>query len=287
MKVLPGNASHIGRRQQQQDAFALSDFADAAFVEHGGYLAVVADGVGGLLHGAEAADIAVTRFVADYLSKASEQTVSDALDEALGAANRAVCDAAFYFGCAGQLGTTLIAAVIHQGQLYWRGVGDSHLYLCRDGRLSQLNADHNFARQLQILVNEGIISQQEADNHPERQALESFLGLDPLPERARNRQPLPLKDGDALLLCTDGIYGVLSADDMIACLNTPPMAAAQALCDAVLARQQPNQDNLTAVVLACEANSHEPIPSLDRISMYGFTGLFLVVVGLILAEFLA
>lgn len=249
MKVLPGNAIHIGRRQQQQDAFALSDFSDGDFVAHGGCVAVVADGIGGLLHGAEAANIAVSRFLEDYQTKFHAQTVSEALDDALLAANQAVCDAGFYLGCPERIGTTLIAAAIHQGQLHWRAVGDSHLYLCRGGRLSQLNADHNFARQLQILVNEGIISQQEADTHPERQALEAFLGVNPLADIARNRQPLPLQNGDILLLCTDGVYAELSVDEIMACLCLAPMMAAQALCDAVLAKQQPHQDNLTAVVL--------------------------------------
>lgn len=283
MKVSPGNASHIGRRQQQQDAFALSDFDDAEFIEHGGYLAVVADGVGGLAHGAEAADTAVSRFVADYRSKFEQQSVDSALDEAMDHANHAVCDAGFYLGCPERMGSTLLAAVIYQGQLYWRSVGDSHLYLCRDGRIGQLNADHNFARQLQTLANEGIISQQEADTHPERQALEAFLGLNPLPARDRNRQPLPLQDGDVILMCTDGIYAELSDDEMMACFNQTPMAAAQALCDAVLAKQQPHQDNLTALVLAYESKESKPVSWSGRFALYGVIGLFL----LMLAEYLA
>jgi len=251
MKVLPGNASHIGCREQQQDAFALSDFADAHFVSHGGYLAVVADGIGGLPHGAEAADVAVMHFVSTYMAKPSEQSVDDALDIALKAANDAVCAAARHHHCLGQMGTTLVAALVERDHLYWRAVGDSHLYLCRTGRLGQLNADHNFARELQILVNEGILSQEDADQHPERRALESFLGLEE-PSIERNRQPLPLQDGDKLLLCTDGIDAVLSDSVIIDCLKHVPMIAAQVLCDHVLAMKRPFQDNLTAVVLACQ-----------------------------------
>lgn len=248
MTVLPGNASHIGCRQQQQDAFALSDFDDVDFVSHGGYLAVLADGIGGLLHGAEAADIAVTHFVAQYMAKQREQSVDDALDVALNAANDAVCMASRQHQCLGHMGTTLVAALIEHDHLYWRAVGDSHLYLCRDGRLGQLNADHNLARDLQILVNEGVISQEDADRHPERHALESFLGLE-TPEIERNRQPLVLQDGDKLLLCSDGVDGVLPTDDIVACLNKMPMIAAQALCEKVLAMKLPFQDNLTAIVL--------------------------------------
>ncbi|AEF99433.1 PP2C family protein-serine/threonine phosphatase [Methylomonas methanica] len=249
MEVVPGNASHIGQRQQQQDAFAFSDFADAEFVAHGGYLAVVADGIGGLLNGAQAANIAVTEMVSRYLAKSTVHAVDHALDQALDMANQAVLDAGHWYNSFREMGTTLVAAVIHQGHLYWRAVGDSHLYLYRDGRLSQLNADHNFARQLQAQVNEGLISQDQADNHPHRLALEYYLGLPYLPEVERNSNPLLLQANDRVLLCSDGIDGVLSADEVIACLAEMPMRAAQRLVDAALEKQQAGQDNLTAVIL--------------------------------------
>lgn len=255
MEVIPGNASHIGRRQQQQDAFAFSDFADEAFIAHGGYLAVVADGIGGLQNGAQAANIAVAEMVSRYLAKSSDNAVDRALDQALDMANQAVLDAGHWYHSFREMGTTLVAAVIHQDHLYWRAVGDSHLYLCRDGRLSQLNADHNFARELQAQVNEGLISQDQADNHPHRQALEYYLGLPYLPEVERNLNPLSLQANDRVLLCSDGIDGVLSADEIIACLAKMPMEAAQCLCDTTLQKQLAGQDNLTALILGYQVQA--------------------------------
>ena len=249
MLVQPGNASDIGQRQQQQDAFALSDFADADFVSHGGYLAVLADGIGGLRYGAEAAEIAASKFVEHYLAKPRQQSVDAALDAAIDTANQAVLASAHWHNALQNMGTTLVAALVYQDRLYWRAVGDSHLYLCRDERLSQLNADHIFARQLQIQVNAGLITQEQADQHPDRQALECFIGLQQLGEVERNNQPLSLQADDRLLLCSDGVDGVLSADEIIACLAQPPMQAAQDLCDSVLSKQRSGQDNLTAVVL--------------------------------------
>ncbi|MDD2760002.1 MAG: serine/threonine-protein phosphatase [Methylomonas sp.] len=251
VRVRQGYASHLGLRSEQQDVFALSDFSDAEFVSHGGYLALVADGIGGLQYGAEAAGIATTRFMADYTTKSVEQSVDDALDQAMIEANNAVCNTARYLlNCPGRMGTTLLAALIYREKFHWRSVGDSHLYLCRGGGLTQLNPDQIFARQLQILVSAGIINQSYADKHPQRYALEGYLGLESLPAVERNWQAMPLCDGDKLLLCTDGVYGVLSAVDMLACLRLEPKSAAQRLCDTVLLRAQPNQDNLTAVVLA-------------------------------------
>ncbi|MCQ8105094.1 protein phosphatase 2C domain-containing protein [Methylomonas sp. SURF-2] len=262
MDIIPGNASHIGQRSQQQDAFALSDFNDEEFVAHGGYLAVLADGIGGLSNGAQAANIAVTEMVTRYLNKSSVQSVDHALDQALDMANQAVLDAGHWYDSFRDMGTTLVAAVIYQGHLYWRAVGDSHVYLCRDGRLSQLNADHNYARQLQAQVNEGLISQDLADRHPHRRALEYYLGLPYLPEVERNLNPLALRDNDRILLCSDGIDGVLSAAEIAACLDNMPMRAAQCLCDAVLKKQQFGQDNLTAVVLGYRLNEVDASRSL-------------------------
>ena len=295
MLVLPGNASHIGQRAQQQDAFALSDFADDAFVAHGGYLAVVADGVGGLLYGAEAAHIATRRFVEAYLSKPRESSIGEAMNSALETANQAVCAVAKEQYCPEQMGTTLVAVVIHQNQLYWRAVGDSHVYLCRDGRLSQLNADHNFGRQLQVQVEVGLISQEQADNHPDRNALEYFIGLNALPEIAGNQQPLLLLAGDRLLLCSDGVDGVLSADEIIDCLDETPMTAAQRLCDAVLRKEKIGQDNLTAVVLAYQGEELIPTQQCTRLdrgqacrrTRMTVVALLLLIATALVAEYLA
>jgi serine/threonine protein phosphatase PrpC len=249
MMLLPGNAIHIGKRQEQQDAFALSDFEDRDFVEHGGYLAVIADGMGGLSYGAEAAELTVTQFLASYQSKTIEQSIPASLDQALQCAQQAVLHEAERLHCLEEMGSTLVAAVIHQNQLYWRAVGDSHLYLFRDQRLSQLNPDHNYARNLQTQVEAGLISQTQADNHPDRQALEYFIGLNPLPQTNIQHQPIVLKPHDKLLLCSDGVDGFLSTDRLITCLQDAPMLAAQRICDEVLALNHPYQDNLTAIVL--------------------------------------
>jgi protein phosphatase len=274
MQVIPGNAIHIGQRKQQQDAFALSDFDDADFIAHGGYLAVVADGIGGLLYGAQAANVATTEFVTYYMSKLNEQSVEEALDQALLAANQSVLNEAYWRNCSEQMGSTLVAALIYEGHLYWRAVGDSHLYLYREGRLSQLNADHNFARELQRQVNEGLLCQAQADYHPDRDALECYLGLHPLHEVERNANPLVLQAGDKVLLCSDGIDGVLTAEEIMACLGNSPMTAAQLLCDSTLQKQCANQDNLTAVVLSYqdEDNEQSPQKSRSRWWLFGSAG---------------
>lgn len=249
MRVFPGNVSHIGDRQEQQDAFALSNFEDAEFVDHGGYLALVADGIGGMEYGAAASNLAVDAFLGRYAAKSVLREVEETLDAALQNASRAVLEEAERRDCLEHMGTTLVAAALYDGYLYWRSVGDSRLYLLRAGRLAQLTADHNHARSLQTLVADGLISQNMADLHPDRGVLESFIGLNEIRYIDCNPVPLQLQDGDVLLLCTDGIYGALSDLEMTACLSGEPMQAARQLADRVLTKQLPHQDNLTAVVL--------------------------------------
>lgn len=128
-----GNAQHLGARQQQQDAFGFSDPADEAFAAHGGFLAVVADGMGGLVHGDAASRAAVRGFLQCYRSKTDTESVSRALDRAIRAANLDVTTLASSLGQSGEMGTTLIAAVLRGGELYWTSSGDSAIYLLRDG----------------------------------------------------------------------------------------------------------------------------------------------------------
>src|SRR5262245_2294634 len=119
----PGNAQHVGARDAQQDAFALSDLADAAFAAHGGVLAVVADGMGGLAHGAAASQTATRALLASYLAKPPEQGVTAALAAAVRRANREVAALAGIAGGEGSLGSTLAAVVLHRGALHWASLG--------------------------------------------------------------------------------------------------------------------------------------------------------------------
>src|SRR6516225_11406414 len=109
MRFAPGNAQHIGARQQQQDAFGFSDPSDKAFVAHGGFLGVVADGMGGLTQGSEASSTAVRSFLQAYKLKTAKESVAEALTRSLLEANRAVLRVAENASL-GEVGTTLAAA---------------------------------------------------------------------------------------------------------------------------------------------------------------------------------
>jgi serine/threonine protein phosphatase PrpC len=254
MIVLPGNCQHIGSRSSQQDAFGFSDKDDLAFVAHGGVLAVVADGMGGMAHGGEASHIAVRAFLRAYMAKSADETVPSALRRAIDMANHAVTSLAYQTD-EGNVGTTLVAAVVHRDALHWVSVGDSRLYLWRDRRLTQLTEDHIYANELDRDAANGNISREDAINHPERRSLTSYLGLTSLDLIDYNPQPFPLFGGDRLLLCSDGLYVALVESEIAPLFNHDTQQAAEDLVTIVLAKGRHGQDNLTVAILACESDS--------------------------------
>lgn len=252
MLIIPGNAQHIGSRQEQQDDFGFSNTADIAFISHGGVLALVTDGMGGLFQGREASLLAKQTMLQQYEEKSVEETVPQALLKALSAANASVVEMAQKANLAGETGTTLAAAVIKDDELNWISVGDSHIYLYRQGEMFQLSTDHDYARLLALEVAKGSINPEEAANHPQRQALTSYLGQPNLEEIDRNQDPIILQPGDRILLCSDGLYKTLSEEEIVQIVDQEPQHAAEDLINATLAKGKTNQDNVTVAILACE-----------------------------------
>ena len=126
MRIVPGNARSAGARESQQDEFGFSDMEDRAFTAHGGVLAVVADGMGGLAMGREAARTAKTAMIREYEAKPPQEDVPRALHHALRQANAAVFEMARRAGIEeGKTGSTLAAAVVRGENPYWASVGDS------------------------------------------------------------------------------------------------------------------------------------------------------------------
>ena len=144
-----------------------------------------------------------------------------------------------------------MAAVICDDALHWLSVGDSRLYLWRNRQLVQLSVDHIYASELDRDAAIGNISCEDAKNHPERSSLTSYLGQDPLALIDQNPRAFPLLDGDRLLLCSDGLYAALEANDLATLIDREAQLAAEDLIALALAKGRPNQDNLTVAILAC------------------------------------
>ena len=254
MGFAAGNAQHIGAREEQQDAFGFSDPSDKGFVAHGGLLGVVADGMGGLANGQEASLAAVRTFLSAYQDKSPREPIADALLRSLNEANRAVVQLANRVRSKDGVGSTLVAAVLHQNSLYWISAGDSRIYLLRGNRLTQLTADHTYGKQLNQQVAQGKISLAAAKGDAERGSLTSYLGDPVVKEVDRNLRPFPVNAGDVVVACSDGLYRALNDQEMAAVLGDDLQDACEALIQQAVAKGRPQQDNLTVVAMKYPSN---------------------------------
>ena len=262
--IAPANAQHIGKRDSQQDAFGFSDFSDAAFAEHGGYVAVLADGMGGLQNGAWSSVNAVRKFLDTYKTKTIEEPIQATLARAVRAANAQVYNEAARLNLLTRMGTTLVAGVILKRELHWISVGDSRAYLYEAGKLSCLTKDHSYSEVLRQKVSAGEITLTEAENHPLRHSLTSHLGRpEPLAIDA-SETPRRISEGAWLLLCSDGLSGVLSEADMSRQLYGTPHEACDRLVHAALDRGLPNQDNTTVAILQLPAAGQRVISAFAK-----------------------
>ena len=246
-----GNAQDIGARAQQQDAFAITPLEEQAVVNSRGVMAVVCDGMGGMENGAEAANLGTVTFMRHYLE--AKNVDDNTLVDAVFAANAEVYRN--HQGKDGSIaGTTLVAASVLPDGLRFVSVGDSHIYLYRKGKVYQLNRDHNYFSELLDQVKAGNLTLEEAQHHPERAHLTSYVGIEKLELVDYNVEPVALRHGDRVLLCSDGLFKTLSIREIAAAMeNADAFDAQEVLMEAVKAKGKRKQDNVTIVVMYCDA----------------------------------
>jgi len=255
IRYLHGDAQHIGSRRQQQDSFGFSDPEDEAFQAHGGFVAVVCDGMGGMEHGDIASQTAVRTVLEAYARKTAEESIPQALERSVRLANERVFAAAQSLGVAEGAGTTLVAAVLHGTSLYYISVGDSALFHLSQGQLRMINRPHVYANLLEQAVASGSLSREAAASHPDREALTSFIGVQSLKEIDRNSEPWPVRDGETILLATDGMFKTLDSVEMRSCLAGHPQSWPAALVKRTLDKRKEMQDNVTVVSVTLQSST--------------------------------
>jgi len=257
MKVRAGievsSQSDIGcQRQNNEDSFGYWEPEDDRQFRRKGRLAVVADGMGGYEGGQEASRLAVETLVAAYRDFGGDDP-QQALVEALQAAHEQVRRYSSAHPELRGMGTTCTAAAIVRGAhggaeydaLYYVHVGDTRLYLIRDGQITRVTRDHSYVGRL---VESGIISQEEAENHPQRNILTAALGTNANLIMDSPRQPEPLRPGDVLLICSDGLWGQVRDSEILdAVENKSAEQAGRQLIE--LARERGGPDNITVEIL--------------------------------------
>jgi PPM family protein phosphatase len=249
MKLKPGieaaGLSDVGcQRENNEDSYLYWEPAEADAFRQKGRLAVIADGMGGHEGGQEASRLAVET-VREIYDEGFHGDPLAALVAAFHAAHERILNYAERHPAFHGMGTTCTAAVVRAGQLYFAHIGDSRLYLINGSGIARLTRDHSYVGRL---VESGLVSAAEAEHHPQRHILTGALGSGNDITVDVNEQSIPLREGDEILLCTDGLWSVVSEKELYdAVRNNAPVEACAALVK--LARQRGGPDNITLQVL--------------------------------------
>jgi protein phosphatase len=245
MRLVIGAATDVGRvREGNEDGYLVDEAVG---------LMAVADGMGGHRAGEVASATALEALRA---AVNSGRPIREAVEDA----NHAVFSKSMSDPSLMGMGTTLTATTLAAGgTLIVAHVGDSRAYLLRDGELSQITLDHSHVEEL---VREGQLTEAEAAVHPLRSVITRALGV--YEDVEVDVYPVELRPGDRVLLCSDGLSGMLHAESIAAELRREddPTRAAQRLIDA--ANAAGGEDNITVVVIAVtdEEPVRDPAPAV-------------------------
>lgn len=238
----------LGRRDAQEDAIAVLPLSPED--PNSELLLMLADGMGGHAGGEVASRVAIEQFGKHFTEVSENMRPRARLRESLEAANGALLAEISANEALRGMGCTFVGALVSQGRLIWVSVGDSSLFLLRNGTLKRLNADHSLYGALTAQVARGEITQAEADAHPQRNALRSALAGNPVPLIDANATTL--EPGDVVVVASDGL-DTLGPQEIARIVQqryrTGAGAVERALLEAVEARDLPRQDNTSVIVL--------------------------------------
>lgn len=212
-------------------------------VSERGTLLVVSDGMGGAEAGEVASRIVVEQLETLLRTAPADTTGEEIVRQAVERVNYEVWNVAQQYQQYHGMGATLAAAWIRGPEVLITGVGDSRVYLLRAGKMKQITRDQSM---VESLVEVGMLNRNEAEQHPQRNVILQAMGSRPEVVVAIER--LELRKGDFLLLCSDGLSGKITGDEMRDCVLTT--AALPEGCHRMiqLAKQRGGEDNITVVV---------------------------------------
>ena len=237
--------SDIGcQRENNEDRYSYWEpDTDEEFARKG-RLAVVADGMGGHEGGQEASRIAVEA-IQEVFSETSGSEPQSLLVTGFQIAHERILEYAIGHPELRGMGTTATAVALLGNQLHYAHVGDSRLYLVRGPSISRLTHDHSYVGRL---VQNGVISSEEAETHPQRHILTAALGAGSETSPDTPEHPVELQNGDVLVLCTDGLWSLLSDTDIQSAVTGRELPEG---CEALIktAKDRGAPDNITVQLL--------------------------------------
>ncbi len=237
-----GMIHNVGARPYQEDSLGFD------YLDDGG-LAVVADGMGGLSAGDKVSQKIVQTMLA--YSRKLQPIQMDGILEAMvqgvnAEVNRMLGPAGIY-----KSGSTLLAVLFRKQRFHWITVGDSRIYLFRNGQLTKLNQEHNLGNELLNKAVRGEISYEEARSAKKKGSVTSFIGMGKLKYIDKSLRSIALERGDRILLMTDGVFNSLPEQQMTAILSQiqDVQMVAREFERLIQQKAHPKQDNFTALIL--------------------------------------
>jgi protein phosphatase len=247
-RVTTAAATDVGRRRSgNEDSYASWAAEGDAAAHAADHLLVVCDGMGGSNAGEVASRIAADTVVREFVAAPPEDTAT-ALAHSVQVANQEIWEHSRSHQDLNGMGTTCTALALKQDQVLVAHVGDSRAYLVRAHRARQITTDHSLVAQL---VARNQLSPEEARNDPRRNVVTRSVGVGPDLEVDVVAVGEPLKGGDTLVLCSDGLHGQMSDDEIAG------FAMAESLPEACrdlieLANARGGPDNITVAMLRFE-----------------------------------
>src|SRR5438128_3232236 len=252
----------VGRkREHNEDNMAYVIPKDPQVMASKGGLFIVADGMGGHAAGEVASEIAVDTVSNAYYQDDSDD-VTTSLLYAIKRANSLIHQRAAENMLRSGMGTTCVAAVLRGNMAYIANVGDSRAYLVRGSQVKQISQDHSWVGEQ---VRAGLLTEEQARTHAQRNVITRSLGTQPDVEIDIFSEPL--QEGDSMVLCTDGLSGLVSDDEI---RRTVDQARPQESVYHLVERANENggPDNITAIVILVQEVGVEP-PSVRHPAYVG------------------
>jgi PPM family protein phosphatase len=208
-----------------------------------GMLFVVADGMGGHSAGEVASSIAVETVSRVYYD--DKNLPEESLKKAFQQANRDIHAVSIKNASLSGMGTTCTALVLKDGTALSAHVGDSRIYLVRDGQIYVMTEDHSAVMEM---VKRGLISHEEARYHPDKNIILRAVGSQPEVEVSSWEEPFPVRASDQFILCSDGLYDLVTDEEIKqAVLDGDPHVACEGLI--TLAKERGGYDNITVGII--------------------------------------